>query len=123
MRRVFILMLSLVAASPAVAQNMPVSTFLAKADALKAKGAMALFSSDVGLIKQEVQAAALSYRNDRKASEAAGKPKEVCPPEKGSMNSDEIMNAFRAVPEAARPRTTVKQAWVAYMKRKYPCPK
>ena len=110
-----------VLATSAFAQNMPVSTFLAKADALKAKGPLALFSSDIGVLKKEVLAAALSYRSDRKASEAAGQRPEVCPPEKGSLNSDELMTAFRAIPAEARPRTTVKQAWIGYMKRKYPC--
>ena len=110
-------------ATPAFAQNMPVSTFLEKADALKAKGMMAMLSSDIGVLKAEVQAAALSYRKERKASEAAGNKPEVCPPEKGSLNTDELTASFRAIPAEARPRTTVKQAWIGYMKRKYPCPK
>ena len=109
--------------TPAFAQNMPVSTFLEKADALKAKGIMAMLSSDIGVLKAEVQAAALSYRKERKASEAAGRKPEVCPPEKGSLNTDELTASFRAIPAEARPRTTVKQAWIGYMKRKYPCPK
>jgi hypothetical protein len=110
-------------ATPAFAQNMPVSTFLEKADALKAKGMMAMLSSDIGLLKAEVQAAALSYRKERKAAEAAGRKPEVCPPEKGSLNTDELTTSFRAIPAETRPRTTVKQAWIGYMKRKYPCPK
>jgi hypothetical protein len=110
-------------AAPAFAQNMPVSTFLEKADALKAKGMMAMLSSDIGLLKAEVQAAALSYRKERKAAEAAGRKPEVCPPEKGSLNTDELTTSFRAIPAETRPRTTVKQAWIGYMKRKYPCPK
>jgi hypothetical protein len=109
--------------TPVFAQNMPVSTFLEKADALKAKGMMAMLSSDIGLLKAEVQAAALSYRKERKAAEAAGRKPEVCPPEKGSLNTDELTASFRAIPAEARPRTTVKQAWIGYMKRKYPCPK
>jgi hypothetical protein len=112
-----------ISATPAFAQNMPVSTFLEKTDALKAKGMMAMFSSDVGILKTEVQAAALSYRKDRKASEAAGRKPEVCPPEKGSLDTDELIAIFRTIPAEQRPRTTVKQAWIGYMKRKYPCPK
>jgi hypothetical protein len=110
-------------ATPAFAQNMPVSTFLEKADALKAQGMMAILSSDIGLLKAEVQAAALSYRKERKTAEAAGRKPEVCPPEKGSLNTDELTASFRAIPAEARPRTTVKQAWIGFMKRKYPCPK
>jgi hypothetical protein len=102
---------------------MPVSTFLEKADALKAKGMMAMFSSDAGLLKTEIQAAALSYRKERTASEAAGRKPEVCPPEKRSLDGDELIAMFRTIPAEARPRTTVRQAWVSFMKRKYPCPK
>ena len=38
----------------AAAGDMNVATFLQKADALKAKGAMALFSSDLGLLNHPV---------------------------------------------------------------------
>ncbi len=110
--------------APAQAQNMPVSVFLAKADALKAKGVMAMLSSEIGLLKREVQAAALAYRTERKAREAAGGKPEICPPAKGtSVDSDEMMSAFRKIPAAERATTTVKQAWSGYIKQKYPCPK
>jgi hypothetical protein len=120
---VAVIAIAMIYPNQAFAQNMPVSTFLEKADALKAKGMMAMFSSDAGILKNEVQAAALSYRKERKASEAAGRKPEVCPPEKGSLDSDELIAMFRTIPAEARPRTTVRQAWVSYMKRKYPCPK
>jgi hypothetical protein len=111
-------------ASPAFAQNMPVSTFLAKADALKAKGAFALLSSDVGLLKGEVQAAAAAYRTERKAREAAGGKPEICPPAKApAIDSDEMTASFRAIPAAQQPRTSVKQAWTGFIRHKYPCPK
>jgi hypothetical protein len=76
-----------VLATPVMAQNMLVSTFLAKADALKAKGPLALFSSDIGVLKKEVEAAAVSYRSDRKAAQAAGQRPEVCPTDKFKLGS------------------------------------
>lgn len=118
-----IAMVLCMATAPAFAQTMPVSTFLEKADALKSKGALALFSGDVSVLKNEVQAAALSYRAERKASEAAGRKPDVCPPEKGSVNTDELISSFRAIPAEQRSRTTVKQGWISYMRRKYPCGK
>jgi hypothetical protein len=105
------------------AQNMPVSTFLAKADALKAKGAMAMFSSDIGLLKNEVQAAGLAYRAERKASEARGNPPEICRPEKAGLDSDELIASFRTIPAALRAKTTVKQGMIALLRKKFPCPK
>jgi hypothetical protein len=45
--------LAVIAFAPgaAYAQTMPVSTFLAKADALQKKGALALLSGDIGKLK------------------------------------------------------------------------
>jgi hypothetical protein len=110
-------------ASPGFAQNMPVATFLEKADALKAQGVTAMFSSDLEALKTEVRTAALAYRQERKAAEASGRKPEVCPPEKGGLDSDELINMFRTIPAEQRRRTTVKQAWISFVKRKYPCPK
>jgi hypothetical protein len=106
--------------TPAFAQNMPVSTFLEKADALKAKGMMAMFSSDIGILKKEIRAAGLAMRTER---QAAGQPKLACPPEKISMDSDELIESFRAIPVAQRPRVTVKQAMTDIVRKRYPCPK
>jgi hypothetical protein len=123
-KKSLIFALACVAASgTASAQNMPVSTFLAKADALKSKGPFALLSSDVGALKTEVQASALAYRTERKAREAAGGKPEVCPPTKGGIDSDEMMASFRTIPLAQRATTSVKQAWIGFIRRKYPCPK
>jgi hypothetical protein len=108
--------------APAYAQNMPVSTFLAKATALEAKGAFALFSSDMGILKREVRASAESYRTERKAAEASGHPPEVCLPAKG-VSSTEMLKSFRAIPVTEQPRTTVKQAWIMMLKQRYPCAK
>ena len=49
------------AAASAGAQQMPVSTFLSKADALESKGPMALFSGDLKLLKNEVSAPLPSF--------------------------------------------------------------
>lgn len=110
-------------ATPVFAQNMPVSTFLEKADALKAKGMMAMLSPDIGVLKKEIQAAGLAARAERQAREAAGKPRLACPPEKVSMNSDELIESFRAIPVAQQPRVTVKQAMTEMVRKRYPCPK
>jgi hypothetical protein len=110
-------------ATPVFAQNMPVSTFLEKADALKAQGMMAMLSPDIGVLKKEIQAAGLAARAERQAREAAGQPRLACPPDKLSMNSDELIESFRAIPAAKRPRVTVKQAMTELVRKRYPCPK
>ena len=101
---------------------MDVATFLGKADALRAKGPMALFSSDIGLLKREVTTASGALRAERLAEVKAGRKPAYCPPAKGSMNSDELLAAMRAVPPTERPRTDIGTVLRSIMIRKFPCP-
>ena len=103
------------------AHAMDVASFLAKADALQRKGMLALMSSDYKLLKAEIEANALALRNERLAAERARRRAAYCPPAKQSLNSDEILAAFRSIPAAQRPRTPVKDALRALLVRKYPC--
>jgi hypothetical protein len=102
----------------ALAQNMPVSTFLAKADALAAKGMMAMFSSDVTALKSEIQMASAAYRTN-----PASRAPRSCPPPQGQakISSDEIIAAFRTMPPAQRTTISVKMAFTELMIRRYPC--
>lgn len=105
------------------AQTMPVSQFLAKAEALKKKGPLALFSGDLKLLKAEVQKSAAALRAERLAAKAAGRKQAFCPPEAGaSVNSDDVLTHFRSIPAAQRPRIQVRDAMRSLMARKYPCP-
>jgi len=60
-------------ATTAVAESgeMSVATFLAKADALKAKGILAVGSSEIGLLQAEAKASGANYRNRPNADSAA----------------------------------------------------
>ena len=112
----------LLAALPlGAAQAMDVATFLAKADALKKKGMMALMSSDYKLLKKEIVTHSQTLRNERLAAERARRKPAYCPPAKSGLNSDEILAAFRSIPAAQRPRTDVKDALRALLARKFPC--
>jgi hypothetical protein len=108
-------------ASSAMAQSMPLSTFLTKADGLEAKGPLALMSPDLPLVKKEVQGSMKNYRAMIIAQKASGKPAHSCPPEKGALDSDQMMAAFRAVPVAQRKSLTVQAALFSMMKKRYPC--
>lgn len=103
------------------AQAMDVATFLAKADALKKKGMMALMSSDYKLLKKEIETHSGTLRAERLAATRAGRKPAYCPPAKSGLNSDELLAAFRSIPAAQRPRTDVKDALRALLARKYPC--
>ncbi|WP_253185954.1 hypothetical protein [Novosphingobium sp. NDB2Meth1] len=99
---------------------MSVATFLAKAEALKAKGMMALFASDVGLLKSEVANAAAAYRRQLRQEAITGKPS-ACPPEHAALNSDDLMAQMRTYPAADRPRIPVTQAVADLIRKRYPC--
>ena len=109
-------------AVPSIATAMTVNEFLAKADALKAKGVLAIGSSDIAVLRQEIMAASDAYRAGLAAQVAAGKKPSSCPPPKGTakIGSEELVGAFRALPPSRR-SVSVKDAFAAFMTRRYPC--
>ncbi len=122
MRKIaFVVVAVVMAIAPAQAE-MSVATFLAKADGLKAKGVMAMMSSDIGLLKDEMKVATTAYRTQINADKAAGRTPHSCPVPKGKMDSDELMAYFRTIPAARQPKISVKTAFFGMMKQKYPCP-
>ena len=102
---------------------MSVADFLAKADALKAQGFLAMMSSDVGLLKAEIMTASQAYRADADAARARGQTNLGCPPPKGQArtSSDDLIAAFRKIPAPQRAGMSVKTALYGYMARRFPC--
>lgn len=114
---------TLVVLPVAALHAMTVAVFLEKADALKSRGALALFSSDLRLLKGEVQTAAAALRAERLAAERAGRRPAFCPPAAGGrFNSDEILRHFHAIAPAQRARMEVRDGLRSLLVRKYPCP-
>jgi hypothetical protein len=109
--------------TPLFAQSMPVSEFLAKADALQKKGAMAVFSGDIGKLKAEVTNSGKQLRAEQVAAQKAGRKPATCMPEQGkaSISSNELLAHFRSIPPAQR-NMTVKAGFAGLMRKKYPCP-
>ncbi len=105
----------------APASAMTVAEFMAKVSALKAKGPLALFSSDIGLLKAEGQAAGQSIRQDQDAAAAAGRPAPTCVPKDAKLNSNELLAYFDKIPPAQQQRLTVKQGMVGLFRQKWPC--
>jgi hypothetical protein len=116
------LLLATVPLSSACGQAMPVSTFLGKADALQKKGAMALFSSDIGKLKAEVVNSGKQLRAEQIGAQKAGRKVGYCMPERGKskIGSNEVLAHFRSIPAAQR-GMTVKAAFAGLMRKKYPC--
>ena len=107
---------------PVAAQAMTVEAFLAKADALKAKGLFAVGSSDITLLRQEIMTASDAYRARLAADAAAGRKPSSCPPPKGTakIGSNDILAEFKGLPPAKR-KVSVQTAFSAMMERRYPC--
>lgn len=108
------------AAAPASA--MTVAAFMVKADSLKKKGPLALFSRDLKLLTNQIKADGAAIRAERLAAKAAGTAQAFCPPEAGVKLSDnDVMQAMQAIPVAERGRTTTRTAMRAFMARRFPC--
>jgi hypothetical protein len=113
----------LLALAPISALNaMDVATFLAKADALQRQGMLAMFSSDIGLLKGEIQQDGKALRAEQAAAQRAGRRPAFCMPAKAQVQSDELIAHLRTVPAAERSRTQVRDAFRTLIVRKYPCP-
>lgn len=122
MRKMIIGLAAIAVMVPAAAQAMSVAEWLAKADALKAKGIFAVGSPDIALLGDEVKAAGAAYRAGLAKQVAAGKKPSSCPPPVGQVkiSSDDIIKEFKAIP-VARQKQSVAQAWATMMTRRYPC--
>jgi hypothetical protein len=110
-----------VSATAAASAPLPVSAFLAKVGALKKKGPLALFSGDIKLLMNQVKTDSAQLRAENKALEAAGKPKHYCAPEQSKLSDKDLLTALEQVPVAQRPRTSTKEAFRAYLARRFPC--
>lgn len=108
---------------PGAASAMPVSTFLAKAEALKAKGPLALFSGDLKLLMRQVKADAAALAAENKAAAAARRPKAYCTPASGvKMDEKDVLEAMQAVPASQRSATDSREALRGWLAKTYPCP-
>ena len=125
MRKKLLIAALLVIVPVSAVQAMTVAVFLQKADALKARGMAAMFSSDIGLLKSEVRTAAEALRAEQQAAVRAGRPAAFCPPPAGraSVNSNELLAHFRSIPPAQRQRMEVRDALRTFFARRYPCPR
>lgn len=109
-------------AVPVAAPAMSVEDFLARADRLRAKGALALFSGDYKLLIGEVNGAGQAWRAQLKADQDAGRKSASCPPPPGRtrVTADDLLGYFKSLPPAERMQS-VTQAFSGMMARRFPC--
>jgi hypothetical protein len=107
--------------SAAHAQSMPVSTFLAKAEALKKRGPLALLSRDYKLLKAEIGKSAKILRAQQLADRHAGRRPATCIPNPVNVEAGELLRHFQSIPAAQQRGTSVKAAFTSLMNKKHPC--
>ena len=107
----------------ASAQSMNAENFLQRANKLKAKGPMALFSrGEIKVLMNEGKTSFDASRHQRLAAVKVGKQPRYCPPEAPQrMGSDEFMNRLAAIPRADRQRITMTEATTRILIAKFPC--
>ena len=115
------ILLAIAAPTAAAPGDMTLATFLAKAAALKKRGALALLSSDFSLLKSEVEASNAAYIASLQADRAATRAPHSCPPQRAGMSSDELLAHFESYPAAQRARITVRQGFFDLMRQRFPC--
>lgn len=113
-----------VLAIPALAApgDMTIATFMAKAEALKAKGPLALTSPDMKLLQEEGQGAGQAYRAELDAERRAGRPSS-CPPHGARVSSEDLLGQMHSYPAGSRTRVTVRTAMADLFRAKFPCPR
>ncbi|PAX08119.1 hypothetical protein [Sphingomonas lenta] len=119
MRKLLLGIAALGLAAPASAE-MTLGQFLVKANALKAKGMMAVFSKDLKPVMAEMKSASAQLKTEGERRKAAGLPMRTCPPKGTTMTSDELLAMLNAIPPAER-GISLKDGLVRVMSAKFPC--
>ncbi|MGI8931065.1 MAG: hypothetical protein ACR2FK_01600 [Sphingomicrobium sp.] len=116
-------LLLLAVPAAASAQSMNAEVFFKRAQALKAKGVLAMMSRDLNPVVNEAKAAGLKARTTRLTALAAGRRPRYCPPV-GSrrLGNEEFFNGI-CHPAAERMRIDMTEAMTRILIRRFPCPK
>jgi hypothetical protein len=106
-------------ATPAAAA-MTVGTFLARANALKAQGPMALMSPDFTVLRGEAQAATAQLKAERAARRTKGLKPVACIPEGQSIGITEMLDGLAALSPAEQ-KLPLKDCYQRVLAKRYPC--
>jgi hypothetical protein len=100
-------------------EAMTVREFLATAGRIP-HNPTALLRSDTRRLMTEVRDGFRTLRSEQAAARAAGRTPATCMPDKVSVNPDQLLARFNAIP-AARRDISVTQALREWMAERYPC--
>ena len=119
------MLLAAIALIGAASPPLTVIDVLAKSEALQKKGMLAMFSSDLGLIKAEADRDMNVFSAEMLSAWKAHRSLPACPPVvsngwKISYTTDEVLKFYRSIPPEQR-RMSSAQAFGLFMRAKYPC--
>lgn len=122
---------ALIASTPApartvltAADHINAQAFLTRAEALRAKGPFALFSSDLKVLQGIVEDNGDIIHEDLVAAKASGRTPEYCPPAAHEyILARELIVGLRAMPPAARANNDLQTAMRRILAQLHPCPR
>lgn len=126
MRTKFALITLLVAAAATPASSSPpramtLAVFLSKAEPLVAHPVLAMMSSDVSLLKTELDNAERQIRARNAALMAQHKTPPSCPPDPARMSIQDLIAHFKSFGPNDQSRLTVTDGLGSFMAKKFPC--
>jgi hypothetical protein len=111
---------ALLLASPA--QAMTVAEFVRRADAVLARGLLAMASPEIPILRAEMRQAIDSLRARENAARARGRHPPFCLPPRGTqVDPFAILAQLRALPARQQRRLQVREALPPIAARQFPC--
>lgn len=95
--------------------------FVADANRLPMNATSALRPS-AHRLKGEAERAFRTVGGEIRAARAAGRTPPACPPERMSLNPQQLLGFLNAIPQERRQRMTVTDGIRSWMANRYPCP-
>lgn len=101
---------------------MTVAEFVRRADAVMARGLLALTSPDVPVLRAEVRGAIQALRTQEEAARSRGRRPPFCLPPRGTqIDPFQLLAQLRALPPAQQRRLEVREALRPIAARQFPC--
>lgn len=113
---------AVLAATPAIAASrMNAADFLARADVLKRRGPMALFSGDLKRLQYAAETSGDELKAEHDAAKRAGRPLTYCTPDRKVLGPQELLDGLHRIPAAELKAMDIKQAMHRILVNNYPC--
>jgi hypothetical protein len=114
-------LMACLAAGVASAQSaMTLDDFVTRANRIPLN-ATAMLRPDAHRLKGEAERAFRTVGSEVQEARAAGRTPPACPPERVSLNPQQLLGFLNAIPQERRQRMTVTDGIRNWMRSRYPC--